>query len=83
MTMDVSEISEMMGGLVADSTIPKNIRKAISEAKSRLDGEDELNVKVSAAIYLVESISDDINMPAHARTQVWAILSALESLKGS
>ena len=83
MTMDVSEISEMMGGLVADSTIPKNIRKAISEAKSRLDGEDELNVKVSAAIYLVESISDDINMPAHARTQVWTILSALESLKGS
>ena len=81
--MDVSQISEMMGSLVADPTIPKNIRKAISEAKGRLDSEEELNVKVSAAIYLVESISDDINMPSHARTQVWAILSALESMKGS
>lgn len=83
MKMDVAQISDMMGALVADSTIPKNIRKAISEAKGRLDGEEEINVKVSAAIYLVESISDDINMPAHARTQVWAILSALESIKES
>ncbi|MFH1393999.1 MAG: UPF0147 family protein [Candidatus Micrarchaeota archaeon] len=83
MKMDVSQISEMLSALVTDSTIPKNIRKALSEAKGRLDGEEEINVKVSAAIYLVESISDDINMPAHARTQVWAILSALESIKRS
>jgi uncharacterized protein len=79
--MDMKEISEMLGGLVNDSTIPKNIRKALSEAKGRLDGDDEMNVKVSAAIYLIESITEDINMPAHARTQIWAIMSALESQK--
>ncbi len=83
MAFDAEEIADMMGALVADTTIPKNIRKAISEAKGRLESDEELNVKVSAAVYLVESISDDINMPAHARTQVWAILSALESLKQS
>jgi hypothetical protein len=81
--MDVDEISDMMKNLVADPTIPKNIRKAVSEAKDRLDGSEELNVRISAAIYLVESISDDINMPAHARTQIWAILSSLESIKES
>lgn len=79
--MDVSHVVEMMGSLVSDTSIPKNIRKAISDAKVRLESGDEINVKISAAIYLVESISDDINMPSHARTQVWAILSALESMK--
>ncbi len=81
--MDVEEISEMMKNLVADPTIPRNIRKAVSDAKERLDGDEDLNVKLSVAIYLVESISDDINMPAHARTQIWAILSSLESIKES
>ncbi len=79
--MEMKEISEMLGNLVNDTTIPKNIRKALSEAKGRLDGDEEPSVKVSAAIYLIESITEDINMPAHARTQIWAIMSALESQK--
>ncbi|MBI5228441.1 UPF0147 family protein [Candidatus Micrarchaeota archaeon] len=77
---ELSEISEMLGNLVNDTTIPKNIRKALSDAKTRLDGTEEKQVKVSAAIYLIQSISDDINMPPHARTQVWSVMSLLESL---
>jgi uncharacterized protein (UPF0147 family) len=78
--MDIKEISETVGNLVSDTTIPKNIRKALSEAKGRLDSNDEKSVKISAAIYLIESITEDINMPAHARTQIWAVMSALETL---
>ncbi|MBU0532401.1 UPF0147 family protein [Candidatus Micrarchaeota archaeon] len=80
MAMSVSEISVMVGDLLDDTAIPKNIRRALSEAKVRLDGSDEDNVKISAAIYIIESITEDINMPPHARTQIWAIISALESL---
>jgi uncharacterized protein (UPF0147 family) len=80
MDMSLTEVSEMVGSLLNDTTIPKNIRRALSEAKERLDGQDEDNVKISAAIYVIESITEDINMPPHARTQVWAIISALESL---
>ncbi len=79
--MDMKEISEMLSSLVNDSTIPKNIRKALSDAKMRLDSDEEANVKISAAVYLIESITEDINMPPHARTQIWAIMSALESQK--
>ncbi len=77
----IIQVAEMIGNLVADTTIPKNIRKVLTDANQRLNGSEEANVKVSAAVYLIESISDDINMPAHARTQVWAILSALEGMK--
>lgn len=78
--MEMKDISEMLNSLVNDTTIPKNIRRALSEAKTRLDGSEENSVKISAAIYVIESIAEDINMPPHARTQIWAIMSSLESL---
>lgn len=80
MAVGLKEISAMIDNLVVDTSIPKNIRRALSEAKSRLDSDEEQSVKISAAIYVIESITEDINMPAHARTQIWAIMSALETL---
>ena len=80
MSMDINQVSTMLEDLVNDTSIPKNIRRALSEAKTRLDGSEEKMVKISAAIYVIESITEDINMPPHARTQVWAIMSALETL---
>ena len=78
---DMEHIVQMLDELISDNAIPKNIRKALTTAKQRLRLEEELNVKISAAIYSIESITDDINMPPHARTQIWAIISELESQK--
>ncbi len=78
--MEITDVSDMLDGLVNDTSIPKNIRRALSEAKTRLDSSEDKSVKLSAAIYVIESIAEDINMPAHARTQIWAIMSALETL---
>lgn len=77
----LEEAIEMINGLTNDTSIPRNIRKALGDAKQKLMSSDELSVKVSAAIYIIESVSDDINMPAHARTQIWALISALEAIK--
>jgi uncharacterized protein (UPF0147 family) len=77
----VEEIVDLMSGVIEDSSVPKNIRKALSEAKDRLKTDDELTVKVSAAIYSLESVAEDVNMPPHARMQIWSIMSELESLK--
>ena len=79
--MELGQITEMLDNLVNDNSVPKNIRKALADAEQRLEGDEDNNVKVSAAIYLIESITEDINMPSHARTQIWAIISALESAK--
>jgi uncharacterized protein (UPF0147 family) len=77
----VSDIIELMETVINDTSIPKNIRKNVSDARDRLKSADELATSVSSAIYSIEEISEDINMPMHARTQIWTILSALESLK--
>ncbi len=77
----INQIVGMMETVVQDTSIPRNVRKAVSDAKEKLQTEDDLIVRTSSAIYLLDSIAEDINLPAHARTQIWTILSALEALK--
>ena len=76
----LNEILNTMEEMINDPMIPRNIKRAVTEAKTRLKGEGDLKVKVSGAIYVIQSVSDDINIPAHARTQLWALLSELESM---
>ncbi len=78
----IMDISKRMEMLVGDNSVPKNVRSAINEAKGHLDSKNEdAIVRISSAIYSIDSISNDINLPPQARTQVWGILSMLESLK--
>ncbi|MFA5049592.1 MAG: UPF0147 family protein [Candidatus Micrarchaeia archaeon] len=73
----IGEIDLILG----DTGVPKNIKKALLDSKERLLSEDEWNVKISSAIYYINNISEDINMPTHSRMQIWTIISELESLK--
>lgn len=73
---------EMMESIMEDTSVPRNIRRTIEEAKEKLSlDEKELNVNVTSAIYLMDDISNDINMPAHTRTEIWTIISELESIR--
>ncbi len=77
----IKEITGLLDNVIEDSSVPKNIRKAVSDARERLQADDEVIVNVSAAIYSLESVAEDVNMPPHARMQIWSIMSELESLK--
>ncbi|MCL6088772.1 MAG: UPF0147 family protein [Candidatus Marsarchaeota archaeon] len=77
----IKEIIALMDLMIDDSSVPKNIRKVVDEARVHLRSEEELPTKISSAVQSLVGVSEDINMPMHARTQVWTILSALESIK--
>ncbi len=77
----IQQIISLMEDLVNDSSIPKNIRKNVKEARDRLSTDENPVVKASSAIYSLSEVSEDINMPIHARTQIWTILSALETIR--
>ncbi|PIT84561.1 hypothetical protein COU37_02675 [Candidatus Micrarchaeota archaeon CG10_big_fil_rev_8_21_14_0_10_45_29] len=77
----IKEILELMDLLLEDNSIPKNIRKVVGDAKNSLKMDDEVSTRVSSAVQALVQISEDINMPMHARTQVWTILSGLESIQ--
>ena len=78
----LKEVSGLMEPIIEDTTVPKNIRTKISKAKEEVlkeEGDKALNIV--NAIYLIEEVSNDINMPFHVRTELWSILSELESIK--
>jgi len=78
---DVSFVSELMEAVIQDTGVPRNIRKAVDESKEKIQAKYELEVNISSAIYLLDDISNDINMPQHTRTEIWTIISELENLK--
>ena len=72
---------ELMESIMDDTTVPRNIRKIIEDAKQKIASAQNLDVNVSTAIYLMQDISNDINMPAHTRTEIWQIISQLEAIR--
>lgn len=77
---DITAIADLMGGVVEDNAVPRNIRAAVDEAKKTILSATD-DVAISRAIYLLDDVSNDINLPAHARTDLWTIISELETLK--
>jgi len=73
---------ELMEAIIEDTSVPRNIRKTIDEAKQKISlCKESIDVNLSNAIYLMEDISSDINMPSHTRTEIWTIISELESIR--
>ncbi len=69
--------------LVDDNAVPRNVRAKMAAAKTRLESKEDFSTKVSAAVYALDEVSNDINLPMHARTLVWNLLSELEAMKNS
>lgn len=78
----IKEIINFMDDLLDDTSVPKNIKRAITDAKNKLLTNEDPILRASSAVYYLESISEDINLPMHARTQIWQIVSVLETIKG-
>ncbi|MBI4043303.1 MAG: UPF0147 family protein [Candidatus Diapherotrites archaeon] len=77
---DVYAVVSLMDALLDDRSVPRNIRAAVEEAKNMLASNPD-GVAVSRSMYVLDDISNDINMPSHSRTDLWNIISHLEALK--
>lgn len=77
---NLDEILSMINFLLEDTTLPRNIKRVIQEAKNTLLSEQDFQTKVSSAIQMLVEVSEDVNMPSHIRTYVWDILMRLESI---
>ncbi|MDR2623714.1 MAG: UPF0147 family protein [Methanobrevibacter sp.] len=78
----LNDVSGILKHIMENTTVPRNIRRAADESNKILDkGDKDLTVRVSEVILILDNISNDPNIPVHARTLVWEILSKLESIK--
>ena len=76
------EVSEILKHIMENPSVPRNIRRAADESYTQLnDEEEDETVRASAVILKLDEFSNDPNIPVHARTLIWEILSKLESIK--
>lgn len=84
MATDFSQLTEILDQMLGDTSIPRNVRSSIQRAKDSLEkpGGDEA-ARMSLAIYALDEVVNDINIPMYARTMIWNIVSELETMKAS
>jgi len=78
---EIEKVIEVLDQLVEDTSVPRNVRASITTAKQKLQNTEDPATGISSAIYALDEVSNDINMPMHARTLIWNLLSELEIVK--
>ena len=72
---------ESLSELADDLSVPRNVRKGAQAAKDELaKPRVALDVRIASAVYVLDDLANDPNLPTHGRTAIWSIISDLESL---
>lgn len=76
----IQEIIEILVQMEGDYTVPRNVRAKIKNAMLALQEEDKtIEVKINKSLQELDDIADDPNLPIYTRTQIWNLVSALET----
>lgn len=70
---------QLMEEILSDRTVPRNIREKVEGAIQKVKVDN--TTSLSEAIYILDDISSDINMPEHTRTDIWHAISMIEEAK--
>jgi len=78
--MSQKPFSVMFPTTKASSCI-KTIADKISDKMAKAKVKENNPTTLSEAIYLMDDISNDVNMPEHTRTDIWHMISLVEAMK--
>lgn len=76
------EVVELINEIMEDSSLPKNIKAKLDDINSDLKKTDKKDLKLMAdkCIHKLDDASSDVNLQPFVRTQLWSVVSMLESL---
>ncbi len=78
----LDRIVDSLSELVEDASVPRNIRRGALSAREELGKpRTALDLRVASAVYVLDDLANDPNLPTHGRTAIWSIISNLESLQ--
>ena len=70
---NIKELSE-------DSTLPRNVKQKLGIVTEILENSGDISMKISKAIHELEDLVEEKNLQAYSRTQLFNIISILESV---
>jgi len=78
----LARIAASLDELADDVSVPRNIRRGAKSAKDELSKPHvALDMRIAGAVYVLDDLANDPNLPTHGRTAIWSIISSLESLQ--
>jgi len=81
-SLQLERIAQSLAALSEDGSVPRNIRRGAQTAKDELaKPQVALDMRVASAVYVLDDLANDPNLPTHGRTAIWSIISSLESLQ--
>ncbi len=80
---EVQDVIDTIRDILDDQGIQKNIKQKLEKVITELSNSDEKSIRltVDKCVNELEEISNDANIQSFVRTQVWGIVSMLESLE--
>ncbi len=62
-----------------DTTVPRNVKNKIDAIYEILrDESSDISIRINKVLQELEEITEDANMQAYTRTQIWNVISLLE-----
>lgn len=81
--VELGGVLEAIDELQEDTTVPKNIKIKLQAISSMLKEEKvDPRMVINKVLDQLEELSEDVNLQAYTRTQLWNIVSMLESIGG-
>jgi uncharacterized protein (UPF0147 family) len=78
----LNQVIEVLDQLAEDTSVPRNIRRGATQAKEiLLNAKDALDFRTASAVFILDELANDPNIPLHGRTLIWNIISQLETIK--
>jgi len=76
---EITEIISKIEDVSKNADVPRKIRERLNKVAEELKNENQdIAIRVTTAIYELDLISNDINIPVHIKTILWDIIGELE-----
>ena len=69
----ISELSE-------ENSVPKSVKFKLEKISSILEEDAEISIKINKALDELDELAEDNNIQPYIRTQIWNLVSILESI---
>jgi hypothetical protein len=78
----MKEAIDTLNQITSSNSTPKTIKKSVTDLAVDLNNPKySLSVRAANTISLLDDVTQDPNMPSYVRTQLWQVVSKLESIR--
>ena len=81
MDEQLKSIVEVLKDLEGDNGVPRNVKDRIKTVIIALKDTQDIKLGVNKALHELDEVNDDPNLQPYIRTQIWNVVSLLESIE--